>query len=185
MRKSLQHFAFETDMVVTVYGERGRCTRVYWSDGTMEDFPVKMETVLKNLAGAYGKTPQAIRKHWRQVQSLCGEPLLGRMMPLSISPALVLMPVRVAMETVGRDSATGYVNLAHAPMFQEILEENGARCRIVFSEHAHVLDTSWRLGTLQQHRRIAWMFCQSEWERCRQELRMRSAECIAVGWYQN
>ena len=69
MANKQNHAFHELDMVVAAYGERGICSHLCWSDGTQEEVPVKAGTVVQHIAEAYGKTPQSIRRHWRQCRA--------------------------------------------------------------------------------------------------------------------
>ena len=155
------HAFHELDMVLTGYGERGICTVLYWSDGTSEEVPVKMKTVVQRIAEAYGKTPQSIRRHWRGLS----REKFGKMAILAISPAVVLMPVKLAAKMVGRDAAIGYVNLAQPIRFLAEKDGNGARSRIVFQKSLHALLTEWTCRTLKKHCTAAWLFFLEEHSR--------------------
>lgn len=138
-------------MVVAGYGERGICSQVYWSDGTRDDVPVKVGTVVQHIAEAYGKTLQSIRRHWREMYRAAKEERFGKMAILAISPGVLLMPVKLAVKMVGRDAAIGYVNLAQPVRFLEEKDGTGARSRIEFVNSPNVLDTVWTCRTLERH----------------------------------
>ena len=180
-----KHAFHELDMVVTTYGERGLCTVLYWSDGTAEEAPVKARTMVQRIAEAYGKTPQAIRRHWRHVYQAAADEQFGRMAILAISPGVVLMPVKLAMKMVGRDVPIGYVNLAQPVQFLEEKDGNGARSRIVFRQNEHVLVTAWTCKTLWKHWAAARRFWLEEEERHSLERNMVERANVYLGWYVN
>lgn len=163
------HAYYELDMIVTEYGKNGRCTGLYWCDGTAEVTQLTVETVLKRIAEAYGKTPQSLRRHWRMAHGRTGEKQFGKMAILAVSPGVTLMPVKLAGSMVGRDAPVGYVNLAQPIRFLEEKGGNGARSRILFPENEHAMATAWTCGTLRRHCSAARQFWLEELHRHEEE----------------
>ncbi|MBR4694694.1 MAG: hypothetical protein IKO94_01280 [Selenomonadaceae bacterium] len=175
----------ELDMIVTGYGERGICTRIYWSDGSMEEAPVKVATMLKRIAAAYGKTPKSVRHHWRQAHAIPGDGRFGRMAVLPISPGVMLMPVKLPEKMVGRDASIGYVNLAQPIQILEEKAGSGARSRILFRNSSHGLATVWTCRTLRKHWAEARRFWLEEEQRHALERARMERANVYLNWYEN
>ena len=183
MPNKQNHAFHELDMVVAAYGERGICSQLCWSDGTRDEVPVKAGTVVQHIAEAYGKTPQSIRRHWRQYRA-AQEERFGKMAILAISPGVLLMPVKLAVKMVGRDAAIGYVNLAQPVRFLEEKDGTGARSRIEFVNSPNALDTVWTCRTLERHCAAARLFFLEEDQRYTHEKAvMEHANSYLGAWH--
>ncbi len=184
MPKKNGHAYHELEMMVAGYGERGICTLLYWRDGTVEEVAVKPAAMVKRIAEHYGKTPQSVRKQWRCMHREKEAERFEKMAILVISPGIVLMPVKVAQEMVGRDPAIGYVNLAQPVRFLEEKDGAGVRSRIVFRESPHSLRSAWTCRTLRRHRDAALLFSREEERRHAMEMRIVERANVYLNWYE-
>ena len=185
MQKRQGHALHELDMIVTAYGEKGICTRLYWSDGTVEEMPVRIGTMLRRIAEMYGKTPQSARKQWRHAHRMAAEEQFGKMAVLILSPGVMLMPVKLPEKMVGRDAAIGYVNLAQPLQFLAEKDGEGARSRIVFRQSDHAISSTWTCRTLEKHRAAARHFWLEEEQRYEEERRCMRQANVYLSWYLN
>lgn len=183
MEEKKGHAYHELDMLVTGYGARGISTLLCWKDGTVDEVPVKPATMVKRIAEHYGKTPQSVRKQWKSMHRGGGDESFGKMAVLVISPGIVLMPVKVAQEMVGRDPAIGYVNLARPIRFLED-KAGRARSRIEFREGPHALRSVWTCKTLRKHRAAALLFSREEEYRHAMEIRIVEQANLYLNWYE-
>ncbi len=133
------------------YGkEGGNATRVYTADGCVYEDSRRTVSVLKAIARYYGADLQALRKNYGAVLGL------SQYVPLTLTPKLVLVPLKMRRPAFDQDGAIGYVNVCAVVKAGDDSDDDeeaggggGALCQISLSG-GHLIGSHYSLRSTEK-----------------------------------